>query len=408
MICRFCHKTDIFKFLDLGTMALANSFLTAEQVKQPHDELLFPLDIYFCENCGLVQIGHIVPPKVMFSNYIYYSATSDLIHNHAHLLATRFQKRFGLTHDSMIMEIASNDGTVLRQFKEQGNRVLGIEPAANIATVASEAGIPTYNDFFSNELAHILKDKYGSSDVILGRHVFAHVPEIHGFVQGLKHLLAPQGAIAIEAPYLIDFIERTEFDTIYHEHYSYLSVRAMSYLFNMYDMDLFDVEHVAIHGGSLIYFVGHRQTHPISATVSNLIQAELNKGLGDKPTYSSFAGRTEIIRRDTVAFLRKLKAEGKRIAAYGAPAKGNTFLNYCRIGTDLIEYTVDKSPYKQNLFTPGMHLPVYHPDRLLQDMPDYVLLLSWNFKDEIVKQQQEYLRRGGKFIQAIPTLQIIE
>jgi hypothetical protein len=286
-------------------------------------------------------------------------------------------------------------------------KVLGIEPATNIAEEAEKSGVPTYNDFFGEASAEVLLERYGSADVILGRHVFAHVPEIHGFVRGLKKLLAPGGAVAIEAPYLIDFVERTEFDTVYHEHYSYLSVRAMSNLFARYGMEVFDVEQVAIHGGSLIYFIGHAGAHPVSGNVQTMIDAELAKGLGSKETYVAFAERTARIKTDILALLHDLKAKGKRVAAYGAPAKGNTFLNYCGIGTDLVEYTVDKSPYKQNFFTPGMHLPVYHPDKLAQDMPDYVLLLAWNFADEILEQQQEYLAKGGKFIQAIPEVRIL-
>ena len=407
MNCRYCNNSDIFKFLDLGVMALANSFLTRDQIKTGFAEPTFPLDVHFCEQCGLVQIGHVVPPEILFKDYIYYSATSDLVHDHASYLARSFRARFSLTPESLVMEIASNDGTVLKHFQQEGVKVLGIEPATNIAETAEKSGVPTFNDFFSEVSAAVLAERYGTADVILGRHVFAHVPEIHGFVRGLKHLLAPGGAVAIEAPYLIDFVERTEFDTVYHEHYSYLSVRAMSKLFSLYGMELFDVEQVAIHGGSLIYFVGHAGAHPVSANVQVLIDVELAKGLGRRETYVDFAERTARIKEDAVRLLRDLKAQGKRIAAYGAPAKGNTFLNYCNIGTDLVEYTVDKSPYKQNLFTPGMHLPVYHPDKLAQDMPDYVLLLAWNFADEIIEQQRAYIEKGGRFIQAIPEVRIL-
>lgn len=407
MNCRYCNEANIFKFLDLGTMALANSFLAPEQLDPGYAELTFPLDVYFCEQCGLVQIGHVVPPEILFKNYIYYSATSDLVHDHASFLAKSFRKRFDLTPESLVMEIASNDGTVLKHFQAEGVKVLGIEPATNIAEAAEKSGVPTYNDFFSETSAVTLVESYGRADVILGRHVFAHVPEIHGFVRGLKQLLAAGGAVAIEAPYLIDFVDRTEFDTVYHEHYSYLSVRAVSHLFARYGMEVFDVEQVAIHGGSLIYFIGHAGAHPVTANVQRLIDAELAKGLGKKETYVVFAERTARIKAETMTLLRDLKSQGKRIAAYGAPAKGNTFLNYCGIGTDLVEYTVDKSPYKQNLYTPGMHLPVYHPDRLAQDMPDYVLLLAWNFADEIIAQQSAYLEKGGKFIQAIPEVRIL-
>src|SRR3989338_1903721 len=260
MNCRFCGKKDIFKFLDLGTMALANSFLTEKELRAG-EEPKYPLDVFFCEKCGLVQIGYIVPPDALFKNYIYFSGTSDLVHKHAIYLAHSFKKSFELNENSRVVEIASNDGTILRYFKKVGVKTLGIEPAANSARVAVEAGIETYNGFFNELTSRVIKDRYGPADIILARHVFAHVPEIHSFVKGFKNLLAENGVIAIESPYLIDFVEKNEFDTVYHEHYSYLSVRAMSYLFNLHDMEVFDVERVAIHGGSIIYFIGHREVH---------------------------------------------------------------------------------------------------------------------------------------------------
>lgn len=406
MNCRFCDKQEIYKFLDLGTMALANSFLTAEELAAGQ-EAKYPLDVYFCEKCGLVQIGCVVPPDALFKEYIYFSATSDLVHKHAAYLAQSFKARFGLTFQSRVVEIASNDGTVLSYFQKAGVKVLGVEPAVNIAKVAVEAGIETCNVFFHAETAAHLKQSFGPVDVILARHVFAHVPEIHSFVRGLKTLLAPNGVVAIEAPYLIDFVEKNEFDTVYHEHYSYLSVRSMNHLFNSYGMELIDAERVAIHGGSIIYFIGQRGAHAVSATIAELVAAEKAKGLDEVATYTDFARRVTKVREDTLTLLRELKSQGKRIAAYGAPAKGNTFLNYCGIGPGLVEYTVDKSPYKQNLYTPGMHLPVYHPDKLAQDMPDYVLLLAWNFADEIIAQQSLYLEKGGRFIQAIPEVRIL-
>lgn len=406
MICRFCGKADTFKFLDLGSMPPANSFLTKAELASVK-ETAYPLDAFFCDHCGLVQIGYVVPPDELFKDYIYVSSTSDMIHKHAGYLAKSFKSRFGLDERSLVVEVASNDGTVLQYFKRLGLKTLGVEPATNIAKAAIDAGIETLNEFFNAETARLLRSDFGAADLILGRHVFAHVPEIHSFVEGLKYLTYPRGVIAIEAPYLVDFVLKTEFDTIYHEHYSYLSVRSMSYLFNAYDMEIFDVERFPIHGGSIIYFIGHKGARPITGNVVNLINEEIDKGLDRTDTYQKFAERTARIKQDLMALLQSLKASGKSLAAYGAPAKGNTLLNYCGITTDLVAYTVDKSPYKQNLYTPGAHLLVHPPEKLLHDQPDYVLLLAWNFAEEIMEQQREYLRRGGHFIVPIPDVKVL-
>ncbi|MCX9014406.1 MAG: class I SAM-dependent methyltransferase [Candidatus Methanoperedens sp.] len=406
MQCRFCDNTNVKRFLELGEMPLANAFLTGDEVndiKEPR----FPLDVFFCDDCGLVQIGHVVPPQDIFKDYIYFSSTSDAVHKHAQYLAQSFKERFKLHDGSFVVEVASNDGCVLNYFKNLNVNILGVEPAENIAKVAVDSGIETYIDFFNEDNARTIKEKYGSADVILARHVFAHVPEIHSFMRGLKLLLSTNGVIAIEAPYLVDFIEKAEFDTIYHEHLSYLSLRPMSKLFKKYGMEIFDVEHFDIHGGSLIYFISNEGTHKVSPKVGQYVENEIQKGFDDVDIYYDFAGKTSHIKTKLMELLQQLKHDGHSIAAYGAPAKGNTLLNYCGISTDIVDYIVDKSKYKQGLYTPGTHIPVYSTERLLEDMPDYTLLLAWNFADEILGQQKLYREKGGKFIIPIPDIKVV-
>jgi len=406
MQCRFCDDTNVKRFLELGEMPLANAFLTEDEVntiKEPR----FPLDVFFCEDCGLVQIGHVVPPQDIFKDYIYFSSTSDAVHKHAEYLAQSFKERFQLHNNSFVVEIASNDGCVLNYFKNLNMKILGVEPAENIAKVAVDSGIETYIDFFNEENARNIKEKYGNADVILARHVFAHVPDIHSFMRGLKLLLSANGVIAIEAPYLVDFVEKVEFDTIYHEHLSYLSLRPMSKLFKKYAMEIFDVGHFDIHGGSLIYFISNEGTHKVSPKVGQYVENEIQKSFDDVDIYYDFADKTSLIKMKLMDLLNQLKHDGHSIAAYGAPAKGNTLLNYCGISTDLVDYIVDKSKYKQGLYTPGTHIPVYSPEKLLEDMPDYTLLLAWNFADEILEQQKLYREKGGKFIIPIPDIKVV-
>jgi len=406
MKCRFCESSSTKLFLKFGEMPLANSFLTANQMNNV-EEHMFPLDVFFCEDCGLVQIDHVVPPVNLFKDYIYFSSTSDTIHKHAQYIAQSFKERFSLNDDSFVVEIASNDGCVLNNFKKIRLKTLGVEPAENIAKVAIESGLDTFVDFFNEENARTIQNKYGKADVILARHVFAHVPDIHDFIRGLKLLLKNTGVVAIEAPYLVDFIGKVEFDTIYHEHLSYLSVRTIAKVFEKYDMEVFDLEHFDIHGGSLIFFIGNKDVHNVSPKVEQYISIEKQKQFDSIDTYYRFADKVSLVKNELLQVLNDLKSQGKTIVGYGAAAKGNTLLNYCGISTDLIDYIVDKSPHKQNLYTPGTHIPVLNTDKLLEELPDYTLLLAWNFADEILEQQKLYREKGGKFIIPIPHIQIV-
>lgn len=404
--CRFCGGSALLPILSLGQMPPANRFLTDAELRAG-GEPKFPLDLYFCQACGLVQIGHALSPEMLFKDYIYRSSTSEAVHRHADYLADSNRIRFGLSARSLVVEVASNDGCILRAFKKTGVRTVGVEPAANIAKEANAAGIETVPEFFNEKTALRLREEYGGADLILARHVFAHVPDIHDFVRGLRGLSAGGGIIVVEAPYLVDFIEKTEFDTVYHEHYSYLSLRPMVRLFESHGLEVFDAERVSMHGGSLIYFIGEKGRRPIAPAVDELIRAERAMGLDTPKPYAAFAERALALKESLRGLLARLHAEGRRVAAYGAPAKGNTLLNFCGITPEWVSYTVDRSPDKQNLFTPGAHIPVRSTDVLIRDRPDYVLLLAWNFADEILEQQAEYRRRGGQFIIPIPAVRIV-
>lgn len=405
MLCRYCNHPVDFKFLDYGKMPLVNRFISSrDEFKK---EKKYPLDLNYCDNCGLVQIGTVVDPEILFKDYIYFSSTSESFRQHGKQLAESFKKRFNLDPSSLVVEIASNDGCVLNSFKELGIGHLGVEPASNIAKIANEKGIRTENEFFSLETAKKLLEKYGPADVIFGMNVFAHIPEIHDFVMGLKTLLKQQGVVAIESPYLTDFIKNVEFDTVYHEHVAYLSLRTMKALFARFDMEVIDAEWQDIHGGSMRYFIANKSEHPVSENVAKFLALEEESGLKNRETYITFAGNVARLRSGLISLLDKLKKDGKAIACYGASAKGVVLLNYCGIDGKYIDFIADKSKYKQGMFLPGVHLEVCDPKKLVDDMPDYVLLLAWNFADEILKQQEEYRKKGGKFIIPVPDVRVL-
>jgi C-methyltransferase C-terminal domain/Putative zinc binding domain/Methyltransferase domain len=404
--CRICKNIQTTKFLRLGPTPLANSFLRPDQLDKP--EPSFPLDVVFCEECGLVQLDQAVPPEVMFLDYIYVSSTSQAMTAHFAAYADEIAHRFIESPQDLVMEMGSNDGCLLRALQKYRLRSLGVEPAANLASTANEAGIATVNDFFCERSAREIREREGAAKVIIGNNVLAHIGDLHDLAAGLDVLLAPDGVAVFEVPYLLDLLRKDEFDTIYHEHLFYFALRPLQRLFESRGMQIFDVRRLPIHGGSIRVYVS-RTGASVEAqpSVADLFLLEKSERLDALETYEDFAGRVEKMKHELTGLLSELKASGARIAGYGAPAKGNTLLNYFQIGAEVIDFIVDLSPHKQGMYTPGKHIPVLAVGRLLAEQPDYVLLLAWNFAEEILEQQSEYLNRGGKFIVPIPQPKIM-
>jgi SAM-dependent methyltransferase len=408
-MCRSCGATELRPVLDLGRTPLANALLTAEQLTEP--EALYPLELVFCPACTLVQITETVPPEQLFREYFYLSSFSDTVLRQAEEIAGRLSSSQRLDTNSLVIEIASNDGYLLQYYKRAGIPVLGIEPAMNIARVAEEErGIPTLSEFFGPALAAELCTQGKCADVIHANNVLAHVADLNGFVSGLKLLLKDNGVAVIEVPYVKDMIDRTEFDTIYHEHLCYFSLTALDRLFRSHGLVIQDVERLPIHGGTLRIYAVKENTageRPPSSSVLQLIEKEKEWSVGEFEFYRGFGESVDRLRNDLITLLRDLKAQEKRIAVYGASAKGSTLLNYFGIGRETLDYVVDRSTAKQGYYTPGTHLPIYAPEHLLEAMADYVLLLTWNFADEILQQQDKYRQRGGRFIIPIPNVRVV-
>lgn len=403
--CRSCGHKEGELVLDLGLQPLANNLLRPEDRSKP--EPRFPLRLAVCRGCWLLQIVDLIPPVDLFAEYLYFSSFSDNMLRHARLAAERYQKEFQIGCDHLVVEIASNDGYLLKNFVANGVPCLGIEPAANVARVALEQGIPTLVEFFAEKVARKLAGAGQQADLILGNNVFAHAPDTNDFVAGLAALLKPDGRIVLEFPYACDLIEHVEFDTIYHEHVFYFTLTALLPLFRRHGLEIFDVERLDIHGGSLRLFAAHRGAQVVQPTVHSLFHEEQAKGVASTSYYDDFGNRVRGIRDDLVDLLRKLTAEGKSVAAYGASAKGSTLLNFCGIGREILDFVADRSTAKQGLLTPGTHLDILSPSELYARRPDYLLLLTWNFAEEILAQQQAYRDNGGKFIVPIPRVTVL-
>ena len=400
--CRSCGTARLELVLSLGRTPLANALLTREQLSQP--EPLYPLDLAFCPACTLVQITQTVPPAELFADYRYFSSFSDTMLRHARSLVAGLISERQLGPQSLVVEIASNDGYLLQNYTQAAVPVLGIEPAANIAREAEKRGIPTIVEFFGEDLAARLAAEGKRADVIHAHNVLAHVADLNGFVEGIAILMKPGGVAVIEAPYLKDLLDHCEFDTIYHEHLCYFSLTALDHLFRRHDLLIHDVERIPIHGGSLRVTVGKSAAQ--APAVARMLAEEKAWGVDRFATYRDFGTRVGALKATLTSMLAGFKRRGDRIAAYGAAAKGSTLLNYFGIGRETLDFVVDRSPHKQGRFMPGVHLPILPPERLVEEMPDEVLLLTWNFADEILEQQRIYRQLGGRFIIPVPEVRV--
>lgn len=404
--CRSCDDTAVEPVVSLGLTPLANELISSPDAAE--GQARYPLDLVFCPRCALVQITETVDPEVLFQDYLYFSSFSDTMLKHAERLARRLVEERQLGPDSLVIELASNDGYLLDNYVKAEVPVLGIEPARNVAEVAEAAGIPTLVAFFDAALGARLATEGRRADVVHAHNVLAHVADTNGFVQGIAHVLEPTGVAVVEVPYLRDFLDGCEFDTIYHEHLCYFSLSALDALFSRNGLTIRHVERLSIHGGSLRIFADRRRSSARSDAFHALMAEEASWGVRDPATYRGFGDRVREVRDDLRALLGELKGAGKSIAAYGAAAKGSTLLNYIGVGRETIDFVVDRSPHKQGRFMPGVGIPIHAPEKLAEAQPDYTLLLTWNFAEEIVRQQASYRCRGGRFILPVPHPKIIE
>jgi SAM-dependent methyltransferase len=405
-VCRFCGTGVRRTFVDLGMSPLCETYPTADQFAR--GEIYYPLHVYVCEKCFLVQLDEYETPDKIFSDYAYFSSYSDSWLKHCENYCTKMVSRLDLNEKKFVVEVASNDGYLLQYFVRQNIPVLGIEPAANVAKVAVEKGVPSLVRFFGTQLAKELAAQGQCADLVLGNNVLAQVPDLNDFLEGLKILLKPTGVLTLEFPHLLRLMELNEFDTIYHEHFSYFSLLTTVRIMEAHGLRVFDVDELSTHGGSLRVYVcrAEHQTPQVEASVAKVLADEEKAGLMSPAGYENFAQQVKETKRALIEFLIQAAREGKSVAGYGAPGKSATLLNYCGIGTDFIEYTVDRSPYKQGRYLPGSHIPIYHPDRIRETKPDYVVILPWNLRDEITEQLQFIREWDGRFVVPIPKVTV--
>jgi SAM-dependent methyltransferase len=403
--CRSCRAPDLRPVLSLGRMPLANALLTSDELGQPEET--YPLDLVFCPGCSLAQITETVPPEKLFREYLYFSSFSETLLRHAEALAVRVAAERRLDQGSLVVELASNDGYLLQHYQRRQVSVLGVEPAVNVAAVARERGIRTVAEFFDEALARDLRARHGGADVIHAHNVLAHVSDLNGFVAGIARLLRDDGIAVIEVPYVKDLVDRCEFDTIYHEHLCYFSLTSAERLLRRHGLVVWEVESLPVHGGSLRLWVGPQASTTPGASVRAMLEQEAAGGVDGPAFYAGFGARVESVRAALASLLAGLVSQGRRLAAYGAAAKATVLLNYLRPERGAIGFVADRSPHKQGRFVPGIRLPIRPPAALLEEQPDYVLVLAWNLAEEIVAQQAEYRRRGGRFIVPIPEPRVL-
>ncbi len=404
--CLVCAGSQVDEFLDLGSTALANKFPTADDLNQP--EPRFPLRVGFCRGCGHVQLTELVPPAAMFTDYLYVSSASDTLRAHFADLAATLTSRHGLADGGLVIDIGCNDASLLCCFRDRGASTLGVDPAENLAEFSRETGIERYQGFFGADSAAEIAARWGRAALITATNTFPHIPDLAGFVAGLDSALAPGGAFVLEAHYLVDLLDQLAFDTVYHEHVSYWALGPMMRLFEDHGMEVVRAERLPIHHGQLRVTLRRRGEGEVDDSVAEVLAAERELGIDRFETWSAFAARVDRLKTEVVDCLRGLKAAGRRLAGYGAPAKGSTLLEFFGVGPDLLDFIADRSPLKQGRYTPGSHIPIVAPEALLEDpAPDHVLLLAWNFEDEILAQQAEFRRRGGKFILPVPEVRIV-